>query len=56
MIDDDSLGERLFGSHVSQRADQIAGHGDTGVGFDAGKTEVGHVQFRLHCRAVSLRV
>ena len=44
MIDHDALGQRLLGAHVAERADEVAGHGQAGVGLELGEAEVGDPQ------------
>ena len=35
------LAEGLLGAHVAQRAEQVAGHGQAGLGVELGQAEVG---------------
>ena len=44
MIDDAPLAERLFGTHVPQRSQHLAGCRKGGVGLDPGQAEVGDPQ------------
>ena len=47
VIDQPLLAQGLLGAHVPQRAQKIAGDGQTGVGLEAGQTEVGDPQLAV---------
>ena len=47
MVDQGNLPQRLLGTHVTQRAHQVAGPRQGGVGLAAGESEVGHPELAV---------
>ena len=47
MVDQGNLTQRLLGTHIAQRAHQVAGSSQGGVSLAAGKSKVGHPELAV---------